>query len=105
MRHFAWGYFILGLIIILSSLGLLLNGPRVWRASVIPEWNGWPGLVLGCAICIIALRTIRRNKNNPKPFTYSDEDVTKAKAELDAIYLREHGELPQKPKPEKADTE
>ncbi len=39
---------------------------------------------------------IRRRDLQPK--TYTEEEDARAEAEMDAWYLREHGELPEKPK-------
>ena len=85
-----------------SAYGLLTIDDGYYRHGVyVPIWGNWLLLPVGLIIMIIAIRAILRGE--AKPIPYSDEELAKAKAELDALYLREHGELPQKPKPEKTD--
>ena len=93
--------FLCGIILIVDSLLLLAYGDSVWRGTLIPAWTGWPGLFLGVLLIIVYFRFLRGVKEKPR--TYTDEDAQKAEAEMDAMYVRDHGRLPEKPGKAKGD--
>ncbi|MDR1241360.1 MAG: hypothetical protein LBM00_01035 [Deltaproteobacteria bacterium] len=86
-----------GILMVFDGSLTLLSGDRLWRGTIIPAWTAWPEILLGAIVCALAIWDMRRSKGHPKQPVYTDEDVARAEDELDAMYLREHGELPQKP--------
>ena len=88
--------------ILLSFLGaqkIITGKPGIyWGGVPIPAWTGWFQLPAGIALLFLAIRGLRRDKNAPKPIINIDEEAKRAEAELDAMYLREHGKLPEKNK-------
>ncbi len=64
----------------------------------IPVWAGWFQLPFGLLILFVSIRALKRDWRKPKPVVNIDEEAAAAEAELDAEYLREHGEPPEKPK-------
>lgn len=77
--------------------------PYFYRGvGLIPPWFGWIDLFAGIWILFLSIRAVWRNRQNPQPESTKndtlDEEAARAEAELDAMYLREHGEPPQKPK-------
>ena len=71
------------------------RGSSYWGFPV-AYWVRWSFLLMGIIICMLSIRALRRGEGKPKKYT--EEDATRAEAELDAMYLRDHGELPEKPK-------
>lgn len=53
---------------------------------------------LGVFACVLSIRALRQNKGEKT--TYTDEDVERAKADLERMYIREHREPPEAPKGE-----
>lgn len=86
-----------GVLLVISGSLTLLYGDRPWRGTIIPAWTAWPEIFLGVIVCALAIRNLRRRKPPKKQPPLTDEEIALAEAELDALYLREHGELPQKP--------
>lgn len=84
----------------LSFLGaqkILTGEPGLyWGDVTIPAWTGWLQLPVG--VLFVEIRTLWRERSKPKPVINIDEEAARAAAELDAMYLREHGKLPDKPK-------
>lgn len=87
-----------GILLIVSGSLTLLSGNRPWRGTIIPSWTAWPEILLGVIICVLAIWSLYHNKGRPKQPANTAEDVAQAEAELDAMYFREHGKLPDKPK-------
>ena len=87
-----------GIFLVISGICTLVFGERPWRGTLIPEWTAWPEIILGLIVCGLALWDIRRNRGHPKPPVNIDEEAARAEVELDAMYLREHGTPPEKPK-------
>jgi len=56
------------------------------------DWIGWVLLPSGIVISIVSIRALLRGGWKPKK--YNDEEVARAKEELDRMYLQEHGYLP-----------
>ncbi len=94
------GLFLLGVVLIADGMISLITGDgrHSWGKFPVPSWSGWIFVPIGVIICIMALRAIRRGEGKPKPYT--DEDAKRAEAELDRMYLRDHGEPPEKKKHE-----
>ena len=95
-----WGVFIgVGL----SFLGAhtILTGESGTRWGVaIPSWTGWVQLPVGIWVLFVSIRALWRDRNKVEPVVVVnlDEEAARAEADLDAMYLRDHGELPEKPK-------
>ena len=72
-----------------------------WGKFPTPGWTGWGFLFIGFLICFLSIRAWRRDRGKPKPEPerYTDEEAAKAKAEMDQMYLREHGVPPEEPQP------
>ncbi|CAK7066863.1 MAG: hypothetical protein DELT_01677 [Desulfovibrio sp.] len=87
-----------GILLVLSGALTLITGDRTWRGTTIPAWTAWPEILLGIIVCALAIWSLRRNKKDPKRPNYTDEEAARAEAAMDAMYLREHGKLPEKPK-------
>ena len=51
---------------------------------------------------MLAIHYLTRNKESFKEPVYTDEDTARAKADMDAMYLREHGNLPEPPEDDTA---
>ncbi len=96
-----WSTLILGLAAIVSSLYVLPGEGRYWGFPV-PVWGEWLMLVVGSIIAMISLFCMLRGKGKYKPYT--DQDIQQAKADLERMYLRDHGELPHYPEQEKEKT-
>ena len=62
-------------------------------------WVSWLRVPAGVWVLYWAVRAFLRARENPEPepTVISDEDAARLKAELDAMYVREHGTLPQPP--------
>ena len=94
-----WWSLLAGILLVLSGAMKLLTGESglYWGVAV-PAWGGFIFLPVGIIFTVMSIRALRRGEGKaPK---YSDEDVTRAKAELDRLYLREHGRPPEPPKSE-----
>ena len=98
MSVYSWGV-LAGLFLMISgSLKLLTGEDSVYWGIPVPAWSGWFFLPAGIAIAITSFRSLRRSDAAPKRFT--EEEIAQAEAELDAMYLRETGEMPSKPEEE-----
>ena len=95
--------------ILLSGMGVysILTGDGFSRGGIFvdgppaPGWTGWILLPAGLTICILSIRALRRGAGKTKPKQYTDEDAARAKEEMDRLYLKEHGSLPEEPRPKK----
>ena len=86
-----------GILLVISGLLTLEAGDHMWRDTIVPGWTAWPKIILGLAVCGLSLWNLRRNKDHLKrPACTTDEEAAKAEAEMDAMYVRDHGELPDK---------
>ncbi|MCC8194929.1 MAG: hypothetical protein LIP28_09825 [Deltaproteobacteria bacterium] len=96
----AWLSLALGCLLTGSSIyGLLyIEDGVVWRGVFVPIWTNYLLFSAGVVLIVLSLRAIRNGKGKKEGFT--DEDARKAEAEMDALYCREHGEPPEKPKRE-----
>jgi len=98
MRH--WPGILIG--VIFSYIGaykLLTGEPGDYHGLPIPVWVGWFQLPLGLWALFLSIRALRRNWHTPEPPpppVNIDEEAAKAEAEMDAMYVRDHGELPDK---------
>ena len=92
----AWLGLILGVILASSGMmKLITNEPGyAWGVFPVPAWTGWLLIPIGVIIFILSFRALRRKPRRPPSFT--EEDARKAEAEMDAMYFKEHGELPEK---------
>ena len=93
-----WWSLVAGILLVFSGALTLFTGKsgHYWDVAV-PVWAGSLFLPLGIVIIVMSVRALRRGEGKaPK---YSDEDVTRAKAKLEQMHLREHGSLPETPKP------
>lgn len=95
-RSSAWGGVLFGMLLIIDSVLDLIGNGVVWRGVFIPPRSRWPLLPVGIVICILSIRALRRGEGKSRPYT--DEDVARAKEELDRMYLKEHGSLPEEEK-------
>ena len=93
-----WWGFLGGSIPFLSGLWKIVTGEGgdYWGVPV-PYWVGWVFMPAGALWMIVSLRG--RIVVEPRPYT--EEDAQKAEAELDAMYLRDYGEPPEKHKRQK----
>lgn len=97
--HSWWGL-ALGCATLFSSIfGLVYLGEGyTWRGGFVSRWTLWLLLPAGALITVLSILSIWRGEAKPKPYT--DEEIAQAEADLDALYLRETGELPKKPEKE-----
>jgi hypothetical protein len=65
-----------------------------WRYFPTPGWVGWFAVPMGIGICILSIRAIQSDEGKPK--TLTDEDLARAKEEMDRMYFAEHGVWPKK---------
>ena len=94
-----WGWLFVGAVFSFFGAHKVLTGePGIYWDVPIPAWTGWIELPVGLWVLFVSIRALRRNRNKPEPVVNIDEDAARAEAELDAMYLREHGKLPEKPK-------
>ena len=97
MMH--WLGTILG--VLFSYLGthkILTGEPGNYHGLPIPAWVGWIQLPAGLWVLFFSIRALKRDWHIPKPPVNIDEEAARAEAEMDAMYLREHGTPPEKPK-------
>jgi hypothetical protein len=66
--------------------------PAVGRSIPLVDWIGWVVLPIGVVMSIMSITALRRGVGKPKKYT--DEDVAKAKEQLDQMYFKEHGFWP-----------
>ena len=94
-----WWSLLAGILLVSSGALTLFTGKsgHYWDVAV-PVWAGSFFLPLGIIIIAMSVRALRRGEG--KKIEYSDEDVKRAKAELDRLYLCEHGSPPESPKSE-----
>lgn len=94
-----WGF--IGLSFICLGAIKILTGEPTTRGGVIkPVWTGWVELPFGILILFLSIRGLLRNRKLPEPPPVAvdvDEEAARAEAIMDAMYLQEHGELPDKP--------
>ena len=84
----------------LGSYGILTGKLYLSKENIpIPAWTGWVQLPFGIWVLFLSIRAWWRNQKNPDSESARnvtlDEEASRAEAELDAMYLREHGEPPQ----------
>ena len=92
-----WVALAIGIVLIFSGSFKLVTGiGGDWHDVYIPAWTGWIFVPLGLIIAILSLRSLRTWKE-PEPPKYTDEEVVKARENLDRMYLREHGGPPEAP--------
>jgi len=100
-----WGSLIVGCIFIAGSLyGWSVGIGAFGKGGPSPPiWTNWIFLFSGIGITAYSIYgfILRKEKPEVHTETCTDEEVAKAEAEMDAMYLRQYGELPEKPKPEK----
>ena len=98
-----WGWISLGALFSFFGAREILTGESyLYHGDVIIHaWYGWVELHAGIWILFLSIRALWRNKKNPESESARnltlDEEAAHAEAQLDAMYLREHGEPPQKP--------
>jgi len=102
-----WGGLFCGSLLIgISAYNLLTikgDGYMSWKGVYVPVWENWFLLLAGIVIIAPSLYDLMRGKDKPESCaeTYTDKETAQAEAEMDAMYFRQYGELPEKPKPEK----
>ena len=96
MNTYWWGI-VASILLIISGLIDVITGKEgsYWGFPV-PAWSGWIFLPIGIIIFAFCIRALRRGEGTSRP--YSDEDAARAKEELDHMYLKEHGSLPNEEK-------
>ncbi|MDL2210765.1 hypothetical protein LJC26_08185 [Desulfovibrio sp. OttesenSCG-928-O18] len=88
-----------GLLLIISGLLTVFTGEGgTFHGFPVPAWTGPPMAALGVFACVLSIRALRQNKGEKT--TYTDEDVERAKADLERMCIREHGVLPEVQKDE-----
>ena len=98
MKHL-FGVFVGVVLSYLGALKILTGEPGYYRGHSIPAWIGWVQLPFGLWFLFLSIRALKRNWHTPKPPpppVNIDEEAAKAEAEMDAMYVRDHGELPDK---------
>ena len=92
-----WCGILLGVLASFSGARQLLTGEPGFRGGLeIPAWTGWVQLPFGLWVLFLSIRALKRNWHTPEPPVNLDEEAAKAEAEMDAMYVRDHGELPDK---------
>jgi len=95
-----WGILLGVLASLLGAHKLLTGEPGLYWGNVpIPAWVGWVQLPFGLWVLFLSIRALKRNWHTPEPPpppVNIDEEAAKAEAEMDAMYVRDHGELPDK---------
>lgn len=93
----SWAAIIAGLLLAVVNTLSIFDGGGIFRGFHLPVWT-CSGLALcGIFFVILGIRGVRRKKELA-PHVYTAEDAQKAEAEMDAMYLRDHGEPPEKNK-------
>ena len=82
----------------LGAHKILTGEPGIRWGIPIPAWTGWVQLPVGIWALVVFTRALWRDRNKVEPVVNLDEEAARAEADLDAMYLRDHGELPEKPK-------
>ena len=97
-----YGMLILGIILTVNGMQSLIagDGGSLWGVPLV-DWIGWVLAPAGIIICILSIRALRRGAGKTKPKQYTDEDAARAKEEMDRLYGKERGSLPEEPRPEK----
>ncbi len=98
-----WGIF-LGMGFSFLGLYKVVTGKSGWYGDLpIPAWTGWLQLPFGLCCLFWGIRGLWRNWNappEPEPIIQPgdlDAQIAEEQTKLDALYLREHGRLPEKP--------
>ena len=86
----AWGWLILGIIMMIGNFLQWLEGDTFWRGAFIPAWTNLPLSVFGFIFCLIALYGLR----HPAPPPNTNAEAAKAKAKMDQMYFNEYGVWP-----------
>ena len=81
-----------------GALKVVTGKPSIRWGVEIPAWTGWITFPFGVWVLFVSVRALWRNRNTPKPVVNIDEEAARAEAAMDAMYLRDHGEPPEKPK-------
>ena len=63
----------------------------------VPNWGGWVMAATGVLVFTLCMRAIVQGKDTSKPRDYTDEDVSKGLSELERMYVKDHGTLPEYP--------
>lgn len=97
-----WGWLLVGILFTFDSLYTLIaiKGGFEWRGVYIPVWTRVLLLPVGLYVLVFSIYGLITGKGKPKPKTLVEleEESAKAEAEMDAMYQREHGKPPEKPK-------
>ena len=93
-----WAGIVFGVPLILDGTCMLVTGQggQYWDFPV-PARAGWVFLSVGIIAIGLSISGLRRPAR--KEPLYSDQEVERAKAALDRMYLQEHGTLPKKEPP------
>ncbi len=92
-------------IVFLGLLGLEAGGGS-FNDMPMPGWIYWPITIVGIIGCIGYARDLRKAKTAPPtPPIPLDEQCAQAKADLDRMYFREHGVMPEWPEREEGKDE
>ena len=92
-----WFSLIAGIGMILGSLLTLPEDGGSFHGFPIPAVGGWILLVIGAIWCVLSVKLIRKRKRKSTPPEYTNEDVTKGLSELERMYVKDHGTLPEYP--------
>lgn len=88
------------LIVFLGLVGVITDGGNL-NGIPMPGWIYWPITIVGLIGCIGYSRDIKKAKNKPaEPQLPLDDQCVQAKADLDRMYFREHGRMPEWPEKE-----
>ena len=98
-----WPWWVLFTGCVITYLGIcgLLSGEEFYLAHAVyggvyvPMWTRWFVLPFGILFIVISIYALYRGEGKER--IYTEEEAARAKAELDAMYLYEYGELPKMP--------
>ncbi len=88
------------LIVVIGLMGLDESG-GIYNYMPMPGWIYWPITIFGLIGCIWCVKYLIEAQNAPLELPPPlDEQCAQAKADLDRMYLREHGTMPEWPERE-----
>ena len=90
-----WALIFIGAVFSYTGGEAILTGNvATFKGAILLPWVSWFLFPAGIPFMVVGVRGILRSRNTPKPVYNLDEEATRAKEELDRMYLREHGKLP-----------
>ena len=98
-----WASILLGAFFVFFGAEQIVTGkPVYYKSTEVPAWAGFITFPFGLWVMFVSIRGLWRGRGKPpeppKTAAEIDEEAARAKARLDAMYLREYGVPPETPK-------